>query len=159
MARDLKVKWTPFLDHPVLRVFSRPQLDHQRRSGKSLRKLFAEFLDVPEVRAALVGASPTGPAVGHPAPLRGLDAELVADRAMLAGDAAGFVNPLSGESIEFALESGWLAAEAPVAAAATGDLTTRGLRRYREACRGRFLPTLFSIAACSMAWCAPPRPR
>jgi flavin-dependent dehydrogenase len=83
---------------------------------------------------------------------------------VLVGDAAG-VDPLMGEGISFALEYGMLAADAILAAQATGDRTFRGyaaavergalgrkLRRLALASRlfyGRRHPTWFRIAAAS----------
>src|SRR3989338_925618 len=51
---------------------------------------------------------------GHPLPLPIIGAKLQKGRVLLAGDAAGLVNPLTGEGIRFALQSGKLAAEAIV---------------------------------------------
>lgn len=44
------------------------------------------------------------------------DINAVEDGCLLAGDAAGLVNPFGGEGITFALESGWLAARAIIGA-------------------------------------------
>jgi flavin-dependent dehydrogenase len=57
---------------------------------------------------------------------------VVADRAMLAGDAAGQVEPLTGQGISFALRSGLLAAESAARALTSGDLSTRALRPYAQ---------------------------
>ena len=57
---------------------------------------------------------------------------VVADRAMLAGDAAGQVEPLTGQGISFALTSGLLAAEEATRALASGDLSARALRPYER---------------------------
>ena len=54
---------------------------------------------------------------------------------MLAGDAAGFVNPLTGEGIEYALESGELAGRVVVQAAQLGSSFSRhDLVPYTWAC-------------------------
>ncbi|MFI7422205.1 NAD(P)/FAD-dependent oxidoreductase [Nonomuraea sp. NPDC049684] len=69
---------------------------------------------------------------GRPAPGRG--------RVLLAGDAAGLINPLTGEGIYYALLSGRLAAEAVVEAAegasAGGAAAGDPLARYRAKLRG-----------------------
>jgi len=49
---------------------------------------------------------------GHPVPVDGLRGPVAAGRLVLAGDAAGAVDPLTGEGIAHALESGRLAATA-----------------------------------------------
>jgi geranylgeranyl reductase family protein len=55
-------------------------------------------------------------------------------RILLAGDAAGLVDPITGEGIALALESGALAAEAAADALRTGT-PDRALARYRTALR------------------------
>ncbi len=55
---------------------------------------------------------------------------------MFVGDAAGLVNPFNGEGIDYAMESGELAAEAGLSVLASGDRTR--LRRYPEAVERRF---------------------
>ena len=55
---------------------------------------------------------------------------------LFVGDAAGLVNPFNGEGIDYALESGQLAAEAGLAALASGDRTR--LAAYRDAVERRF---------------------
>jgi menaquinone-9 beta-reductase len=55
---------------------------------------------------------------------------------LFVGDAAGLVNPFNGEGIDYALESGQLAAEAGLEALASGDRTR--LLAYRQAVERRF---------------------
>ena len=49
---------------------------------------------------------------GHPIPINGGYRRLVTRRILLAGDAAGLADPLTGEGIRLAIKSGWLAAQA-----------------------------------------------
>jgi geranylgeranyl reductase family protein len=63
----------------------------------------------------------------HPALYRGV---------MFVGDAAGLINPFNGEGIDYALESGQLAAETGLAVLESGDRAL--LRRYREAVERRY---------------------
>jgi len=63
---------------------------------------------------------------------------LVAEGALLIGDAAGLAHPRSGEGIRPAVESGILAAHSIVAA--DGDYTVKGLSSYAEALTARFGP-------------------
>ena len=67
---------------------------------------------------------------GHHLPMRTPGAPIVRGRALLAGDAAGFVDPLSGEGIHAALLSGRLAAEA-IGSHLAGETT--GLAAYESA--------------------------
>jgi electron transfer flavoprotein-quinone oxidoreductase len=57
---------------------------------------------------------------------------LYTDGALLVGDAAGFVNPLSREGSNFAMISGKLAAETILEAREAGDFSAAALSRYRE---------------------------
>jgi geranylgeranyl reductase family protein len=75
--------------------------------------------------------------VGHLIPLGGFGRRLGRGRCLLAGDAAGMVDALSGEGIAGAIESGQLAAEA---LAAGGDSDAAAL--YRDSCRRSMLPHL-----------------
>ncbi len=59
--------------------------------------------------------------------------EVVTDRVMLVGDAAGQIEPMTGQGIFLALRSGMLAAEVAARALATGNLSQQSLRAY--ACR------------------------
>ena len=58
----------------------------------------------------------------------------VCDNVMLLGDAAGFVSPLSGEGIFFAMDSGRLAAKTLRAAFKRGDLSKSALLSYHDVC-------------------------
>ncbi len=71
-------------------------------------------------------------------PCGGIKRRLVAPRAMLVGDAAGFVDPLSGEGVAYAIRSGQLAAETAETALGTGDLSARRLSIYAQRCRAEF---------------------
>jgi flavin-dependent dehydrogenase len=55
---------------------------------------------------------------------------------LFVGDAAGLVNPFNGEGIDYAMESGQLAAEAGLDVLASGD--RRRLSAYRAAVERRF---------------------
>lgn len=72
---------------------------------------------------------------GHLTRCRAEDSPLYRDRVLVAGDAAGLLDPWSREGISFALRSGALAgqAAASVSAAASGDEVTRALVGYTDA--------------------------
>lgn len=74
---------------------------------------------------------------GHAYLLSGLSSrEIVSDGALLVGDAAGLANPLSGEGILPAVESGLIAAETIVRA--TGGYDRAHLEGYRRRIRQRY---------------------
>lgn len=72
-----------------------------------------------------IGAAPLR---GHPIPIYQPRAPLCQGRVLLAGDAAGLVDPLLGEGIRYAVESARLAVEAVVA----GDVAAYTRRVHRE---------------------------
>lgn len=75
--------------------------------GKNLKPLLESF---PQDET-LVGATEVLPLRGHPLPCFGVHTPLFGERIVLCGDAAGLVDPLTGEGIAQAIESGLLAAE------------------------------------------------
>jgi menaquinone-9 beta-reductase len=58
----------------------------------------------------LNGARQRGPARGYPIRVDFLKSPTYGPRTLLVGEAAGLVNPLTGEGIDYALESGQIAA-------------------------------------------------
>ncbi|OGN72247.1 MAG: hypothetical protein A2X25_00870 [Chloroflexi bacterium GWB2_49_20] len=75
---------------------------------------------------------------GHPIPAGGVHRKIIADRIILAGDAAGFVDSFIGEGIAYAIQSGHLAAITAASALTTGDCSTRNLKSYVHDCRKEF---------------------
>jgi len=75
---------------------------------------------------------------GHFLPSGGLARRVAGDRVLLAGDAAGFVDPFQGEGLAYAIRSGQLAAETVLEAARTGDFSRAGLASYEDACYREF---------------------
>jgi len=113
---------------------------HYIRDGKlSLREALDDFIaDTALTEGRLAKAEPAGPLQGHPLRMRLNWTRTHSNRILVAGDAAGLVNPLSGEGIAQALESGELAASCALAALETGDLSARALAVYTRALRTRF---------------------
>jgi len=62
--------------------------------------------------------------------------------AMLVGDAAGLINPLTGGGISNAVTSGWLAAETAHAAFLMNDFSQEALYPYDTYCERMFWPTM-----------------
>ena len=94
-----------------------------------LRRLIAQD---PALRARLGHARLTHKIVGWPLTTFNPTLPIVGDRVMLVGDAAGLINPLNGEGIQYALLSGRWAAETLVACASRGDFSRKGLGSYAE---------------------------
>ena len=86
-----------------------------RRKRENFFDLFREYLES-------LGVDPAGtPEVrGHPLPYGNYVQDPAYGRALLAGDAGGFVEPLFGEGIFFALCTGWYAGRAVAGALGAG---------------------------------------
>lgn len=90
----------------------------------------------------------SGPLRGYPIRVDFLRAPTVAERTLLVGEAAGLVNPLTGEGIDYALESGHIAAQ--------HILAERPPRAYHEALHERF-GKVFRFSEQVRDWyCKPP---
>jgi geranylgeranyl reductase family protein len=98
--------------------------------GRTLKTHWRELLDRDRLRDVLgPGARPAAAHRAWPIPTRFEAARLVHGRVLYVGDAAAVVDPMTGEGIAQALETGIAAAEA---VAGGGDGTAVGLR-YRRA--------------------------
>jgi flavin-dependent dehydrogenase len=75
---------------------------------------------------------------GHYLPCGGISRTVCGDRLILAGDAAGWVDPFQGEGIGYAIRSGQLAAETALAAAKRDDFSRRALSVYKRRCDDEF---------------------
>ena len=89
-------------------------------------------------RERLNGAQRIGPVKGYPLRIDFATAPTFGDRTLLVGEAAGLVNPLTGEGIDFALESGEIAAEFAADALRRGDVSRRALCGYDRLLRQKF---------------------
>ena len=118
-----------------------------KRSAKPTlpRAALEPFLQSPAVRASLQGARFAGPIQGFPIRMDFPRFPAVSDRLLLVGEAAGLVNPLTGDGIDFALESGGLAARHLAAALAQDDPLKEALTDYDATLRERF-GSLFSFS-------------
>jgi geranylgeranyl reductase family protein len=98
-------------------------------TGKSLKQLWPDLLARPALRAVLGrGAEPEDTHRAWPIPASFEARRLTDDRVLYVGDAANVVDPMTGEGIAQALETGILAAEA----VAVGGGTNTVAARYRR---------------------------
>jgi geranylgeranyl reductase family protein len=99
------------------------------RSGRDLKQLWPELLARPALRDVLgPDAVPAEPMRAWPIPTRYDPARLANGRVLFVGDAAGVVDPMTGEGIAQALETGVLAA----GAIAKGGDPNAVATRYRK---------------------------
>ncbi len=126
------------------------------RSPRKLRDILDDFIArVPNVAARMRGARPIGRAIGWPLPVSSARRRTVFDGAMLCGDAASLVDPLTGEGIYTALVSGRSAGRAALQALKTSDASAPVLRDHEREwiglaggylASGRFLKNLAKSA-------------
>ncbi len=108
--------------------------DYLARMGRKLPDLFEEYLARdPHIGAEVRRGRLVGKPRGHFLPMGSRHPRTFSGRVLLAGDAASFINPLTGEGIEFALESGELAAQTARAALSSGDFSAAALSSYETA--------------------------
>jgi geranylgeranyl reductase family protein len=107
-----------------------------RRSGTAAQAM-NRFIRGRAIQSVLEGARQTSPIKGYPIRVDFLASPTTADRTLLVGEAAGLVNPLTGEGIDYALESGMLAADHIVQGLDHG-LTQDWLLGYDRLLHGRF---------------------
>jgi geranylgeranyl reductase family protein len=103
------------------------------RSSRKLRDILDDFIaSEPNVRERFRKARQTGRAVGWPLPVSTVHRPTVFDGAMLCGDAACLVDPLTGEGIWTALVSGRSAAKAALAALQANDASRQVLAAHER---------------------------
>lgn len=88
-------------------------------------------------------------------PLYFREPETESDGMMLAGDAAGFIDPFAGDGISLALQSGTLAAQSLAPFLEAKHPLERALHEYRAAYRKRFIPAFRNAARLRSALSAP----
>jgi geranylgeranyl reductase family protein len=86
----------------------------------------------PALKARLGSARLKGKVKGWPLVTYNHRTPLVADRVMLLGDAAGLINPLNGEGIQYAMQSGRWAAQTAALCLRRDDLSHDALEPYAE---------------------------
>jgi len=110
-------------------------LGHDRRQAQ-LRGDLARLVALLGQRGDLSADAQPGPVMGGWLRMGGAGAPPAAGNVLLAGDAAGLINPLQGEGIGPAMVSAWLAAEAVLAGPArAGHAYTEAI----EAALGRYM--------------------
>jgi geranylgeranyl reductase family protein len=96
------------------------------------------FLKEPRISRRFRSATQLSPVKGYPIRTDFHRSRSTADRLLVVGEAAGLVNPFTGEGIDYALESARLASAALQDAFQAGDLGPASLGRYEGALRRRF---------------------
>jgi menaquinone-9 beta-reductase len=107
-------------------------------NGESLEVFLSESLGrFPGIRERLAGVVLAGPAKAF-GPMAVRSRQCAGDGALLVGDAAGFLDPVTGHGIGFAMRSAELAAETIIDAAKAGVFSLDTLSAYPRAYRREF---------------------
>ncbi|MCW5875113.1 MAG: geranylgeranyl reductase family protein [Anaerolineales bacterium] len=110
----------------------------QASAPESLRAALAHFLQAPRMQALLQNATQVGAVKSYPLRIDFTTAPTFGERVLLVGESAGLVSPLTGEGIDFALETGKLAAEFLHGVFAHGDFSRAVLAGYDRLLRSHF---------------------
>lgn len=111
----------------------------------SPRQVFDEFVANPRLAERLEVAQADGPVKGYPLRFDFPTARVAFPGLLLVGEAAGLVNPLTGEGIDYALESAEVGAELLAHALRSGEAAAHTAQRYTRLLRDRFLRTFITI--------------
>jgi geranylgeranyl reductase family protein len=110
-----------------------------RRSPTSARSVFDHFLaNNPHMRSKMANASLDGRVQGFPLRVDFASSKTCNGRILLVGESAGLVSPFTGEGIDFALESGQLAAGFIQNIFEAGDFSAPALAAYDSLLRTHF---------------------
>lgn len=113
-------------------------LPRRGRKPPGAASLLEQFLTSGHLTRRFQSARRVGPIKGFPIRTDFQRSPTIADRMLLVGEAAGLVNPFTGEGIDYALESARIASESLMACFGQGDFSHKSLSRYDRALRRRF---------------------
>ena len=105
---------------------------------KTAHAAFDTFIKSPPLQRLLDGGRQRGPIKGFPIRVDFARSPTYGDRTMIIGEAAGLVNPITGEGIDYGMESGKLAAEHLNHMFAIGDFSLKQLAAFDKQLRQRY---------------------
>ncbi len=119
------------------------RLDYYRRSGVNLKDMLMGFMGLPAIEKRLVNCGKVSSIASWPLNFGSQkNLQYAFNGALLVGDAAGFINPLTGGGIHASLVSALLAAQVIDEALKRGDTSKAGLQQYERMCRDLILKDL-----------------
>ncbi|RMF56802.1 MAG: geranylgeranyl reductase family protein [Calditrichaeota bacterium] len=115
-----------------------------KQQGKNLKELFIEVLETnAAIQDILRDSRPVGRFRGAPLVLGTLPGKRIADGILLIGDAAGFINPITGGGIYYGILSAKYAAIFGSEAIKTLDTSVKSLQKYESWWRKTILPGFY----------------
>jgi menaquinone-9 beta-reductase len=118
----------------------------RRRKLPSPQEAMAQFLQHSHLKDTLARARRISPVKGYPLRVDFTTAPTFCGRVLFVGEAAGLVNPLSGEGVDYALESGQVAAGRLASMFKSGDFSPAQFEAYDHELREHF-QALFRFCA------------
>ncbi len=104
----------------------------------SSRQAFDQFVANPAVAEMLADADPVGPVRGFPIRSDFLRSKTHSDRLLLIGEAIGLVNPLTGEGIDYAMESAEIATHHLLRALSDNEFSKASFAAYDAELREKY---------------------
>lgn len=108
------------------------------RMPASPQAAFEQFTSIPALQKMIGHAAQTSPVKGYPLRVDFATAPTFGKRILLVGEAAGLVNPVSGDGIDYALESGRIAGEHLRRMLDSGDFSAARHQEYDALLRERY---------------------
>jgi len=105
---------------------------------KTAHSAFDFFIQSPPLQKLLDGARQASPIKGFPIRVDFARSPSFGERTMIIGEAAGLVNPVTGEGIDYGMESGKMAAEHLTHMFAIGDFSLKQLAAFDKQLRQRY---------------------
>ncbi|MEW6406916.1 MAG: NAD(P)/FAD-dependent oxidoreductase, partial [Chloroflexota bacterium] len=102
------------------------------------RAAFDAFTQSDLISDMLSHSTPIEPVKGYPIRYDFTTAPTYGDNIILVGEAAGLVNPLTGEGVDFALESGKLAAEHLYRIFNSGEISPSSMQAYGRLLKNQY---------------------
>lgn len=111
--------------------------ESSKRRGINLKDVYKKYIDILRSQNLIPKDLKNRAIKGATLPLRPLK-KTYSDRILLCGDAAGLINPVTGEGIAFALISGEIAANVAAESLSSGDTSARFLSSYERLWKKEF---------------------
>jgi menaquinone-9 beta-reductase len=111
--------------------FYRTKLNQHKLPSNSAQSL-RDYLALPAVKKILRKAKMVGEFKGHPLKVDYLSAPKYMEDGFVIGEAAGLVNPITGEGIDYALESGEFVAKHVFSMFKTGNFSKEKFKEYQQ---------------------------
>jgi len=105
---------------------------------KTAHSAFDTFIQSPPLQRLLAGGRQTGPIKGFPIRVDFACSPTFGERTMIIGEAAGLVNPITGEGIDYGMESGKMVAEHLTHMFAIGDFSLKQFAVFDKQLRQRY---------------------